>query len=125
MRILLHIIFLPLIVLIVIENLIVRLFTLSKSASKKIRRFSITTLIRIKKTQRALLSSFRKGLVKKLHAIRKHVAFLRTVVRKKRKKRTDGFSFPIRSKIKYFFLGSLFSLLFIFLPLVVIIFLQD
>lgn len=46
---------------------------------------------------------------------------------KKRKKikAIKIFLFPIGIKIKYFFFGSLFSLLFFFIPLVVIIFLQE
>ncbi len=34
-------------------------------------------------------------------------------------------SLPVISKFKYFFIGSIFSLLFVFIPLLVIVFLQD
>lgn len=48
-----------------------------------------------------------------------------SIKKKKTAKTTKIFPFPIDVKIKYFFLGSLFSLLFFFLPLIVIIFLQE
>lgn len=45
---------------------------------------------------------------------------------KKKKKRNDiPFLFSFRTKIKYFFLGILFSAFFLFLPLVLIIFIQE
>ncbi len=36
-----------------------------------------------------------------------------------------AYSFPLKSKVKYFLLGSIFSLIFAFLPILMIIFLQD
>ncbi|MBZ5529539.1 MAG: transglycosylase domain-containing protein, partial [Acidobacteriia bacterium] len=45
--------------------------------------------------------------------------------RKKKIKAIKIFPLPIGVKIKYFFIGTLFSLIFIFIPLVAIIFLQE
>lgn len=45
--------------------------------------------------------------------------------KKKRVKATKIFPFPTSIKIKYFFVGSLFSLLFFFIPVTAIIFLQE
>jgi 1A family penicillin-binding protein len=46
-------------------------------------------------------------------------------IKKKKVKMIKIFPFPIGIKIKYFFFGVLFSLIFIFIPLTFIIFLQD
>ncbi|MBF8250048.1 MAG: Penicillin-binding protein, family [Candidatus Levybacteria bacterium] len=46
-------------------------------------------------------------------------------IKKKRFKAIKIFPFPVGIKIKYFLIGSIFSLLFFFIPLVFIIFLQE
>jgi 1A family penicillin-binding protein len=46
-------------------------------------------------------------------------------IKKKKIKAIKIFPFPIGIKIKYFFIGVLFSLIFVFIPLTIIIFLQD
>jgi penicillin-binding protein 1C len=46
-------------------------------------------------------------------------------IKKKKVKAIKIFPFPIGIKIKYFFIGVIFSLVFFFIPLTVIIFLQD
>ncbi|MDZ4228485.1 MAG: PBP1A family penicillin-binding protein [Candidatus Levybacteria bacterium] len=60
-----------------------------------------------------LVSSFLKMLKR---------AFLK---KRKKIKTTNIFPFPAAIKIKYFFVGSIFSLLFLFIPLIIILFLQE
>jgi len=56
--------------------------------------------------------------------IRHNVAKIK-IKRKKRTKAIKIFPLPIGIKIKYFFIGSIFSLLFFFIPLIIVIFLQE
>lgn len=59
--------------------------------------------------------------------ILKFLKILKKILFKRRKKlkKIKIFPLPIGVKIKYFFIGSIFSLVFFFIPLVVIIFLQE
>lgn len=64
-----------------------------------------------------------KRLLPKLKKVRIHLPALKT-------KRTYvtkriAYSFPLKSKVKYFILGCIFSLIFAFLPILMVIFLQD
>lgn len=49
----------------------------------------------------------------------------KSIKRQKRVRQIKLFPLPIRIKVKYFLIGSLFSLIFVFIPLTVIIFLQE
>lgn len=82
---------------------------------RDILALSFTKLGSIQKHSKLTGKKFRRTLKHRLH-LRKQ---------KKSQQSKSYFSLPIFLKMKYFFLGSLFSLLFGFLPILTIIFLQD
>lgn len=83
------------------ENLIRWIFEKTSSVSRKTTKW---------------LGRFKKG---SLSFIKKHL-------KKRKKKKTDlPFLFSFRKKIKYFFLGIVFSTLFLFLPMLLVIFIQE
>ncbi len=81
------------------------------AAVRKTKKHLVTSLAQVKRT---LLPKKRK---------RKKQAPQKILIREKKQKKTSSFSFLF--KLKYFFIGTIFSLLFIFFPLVALLFLQD
>jgi 1A family penicillin-binding protein len=74
------------------------------------------------------LIALENAIVRSITRIKKNSKRLKlrqVFVRKKKKRRASQPSLFFRTKIKYFLFGSVFSLVFLFLPLVFLIFLQD
>lgn len=128
MRFVLYIIFLFFIGLIALENGIVflvhKIFAAVKTLSVKVsnagkhfsqRTTQILTNIRSKENRQAIVLSFGKFKTK----VKKRF------IKRRRKKNVPTPAFFFRTKIKYFLFGSAFSFIFLFLPMVGLIFLQD
>lgn len=128
MRFLLYIIFLFLIGLIALENAIVKIITAIKTLARRSKKKVVIQGIHV---NHSLQHRIKTILLKKLRrpsfrGIKQTLA--RMVIRPKRKKRKKNTPTPaifFRAKIKYFVFGSIFSFCFFFLPLVVLVFLQD
>jgi 1A family penicillin-binding protein len=125
MRVILYIIFLFFIGLIALENAIVSLKHSSKQILKRLfKKISVVAelvrmrivlgidLIRKKENRQAVIASFKK--------LRLHMK-----KRKRKKQIIPTPAFFIKTKIKYFLFGTAFSFVFVFLPLVGLIFLQE
>lgn len=107
MRILLHVVFFFFTILILLENTTIALFT----------------------TLRKQVFLVQESLQARQNRLRKRVASLQRKVKratkKPKKKKQTGFSLPFRTKIKYFFLGIVFSCIFLLPPFLFLIFIQD
>ncbi|HSA83599.1 MAG TPA: PBP1A family penicillin-binding protein [Patescibacteria group bacterium] len=107
MRLVLRVLFFFLTILIVFEKLILMMFTTIHAFIHK-TTLSITTTTTI----------FRRRVNRLFFPVKKMAHHV-----KKRKK--PVFSLPFRAKIKYFFLGIIFSCLFLLPPFLFLIFIQD
>lgn len=103
---------------------------------KKFRRFLLIRITRFKSFSSKVIKSSRLVLLKLRNWILNSILkpkpkFLRSRIElrqtKKRKRLIEVFPGPIPNliKLKYFLIGSLFSLFFVFIPLLIIIFLQS
>jgi 1A family penicillin-binding protein len=101
-RVLLKIIIFFFIILISVEEAIILLYSVCKKKCKK----------------------FNHSLLKKIRIVKKKLHPFHFLSKRKTKK-TVIFISPLRIKIKYFFYGIFFSFLFLFFPIVFLIFLQD
>jgi 1A family penicillin-binding protein len=118
MRLLLRIIFLFFILLIILEDFVIRCIIIVQNNLEKARK----KLARMKKNWRMILMQKQEAII--YSSRRTYHSFFKRL-RKKRKRTIVTFSLSWRVKVKYFFFGGLVSFLFVFLPLVIIIFLQD
>lgn len=120
MRIVLYIIFLFFIGLIALENGIAAVINFITGAGRNIWKHirhpkMIIPSVAKKRIPAIKLKRFK---VKKIR-----VFFFTRKKKKKRAPQTHGIF--VKTKIKYFFIGSFFSMIFVFLPLVLLIFIQD
>lgn len=129
MRFVLQIIFLFFAFLIVIENgMRALLANLKKFTQKngsrlqrKTRSVAQNTTHLITPVARQLNAGKKKCIIFINHA----ASLLRRHATRKRRRKKNSHTLPMLGKLKYFTLGALFSLLFVFLPLVFLVFLQD
>ncbi len=110
MRVILSFVFLFFAVLIGIETLVVRFFSHFYIPAKRIKKIFRYLLFSLKISLHFLSFLGRSPIL---------------LIKKLRKKRKKQFSLPFRTKIKYFAFGILFACLFVFPPLLIMIFIQD
>lgn len=135
MRVVLYIIFLFFIGLIALENAVGKFFVSVKNNTSNIwniitkPRFHFSKKAKQEKTKLAPARVAAKqkrvqfAFLKSMRFRRPSFAF--SFNRKKKKKKAPAPAVFFRVKIKYFVFGTIFSSIFFFLPLVVLIFLQD
>jgi 1A family penicillin-binding protein len=120
MRVILYIIFLFFIGLIALENAIINCALFIFNLPRRLLNGSVSG----SKKLGSGIKHFGASLKQKRQSFSlKHFTF--HLRRKKKKKKAPAPSFFFWTKIKYFVFGSFFSFLFVFLPLVGLIFLQD
>ncbi len=120
MRIVLYIIFLFFIGLIALENGVAAVINFITGTSRNIWKH-----IRHPRMTIPLIPKKRLSTMKVKRFKVKRINFSLFTKKKKKKRTTQPHGIFVRTKIKYFFIGSFFSMLFVFLPLVLLIFIQD
>lgn len=127
MRVLLYIIFIFFFILVSLENIIRFILILSKKSVSISKNWYIRQQSHITTIIAEMLSSLYHTLNirSKLVVKNVHVGLKKRLRKRKKKKNEIPFLFSFRTKIKYFFFGTVFSALFLFLPLALIIFIQE